>query len=362
MPLVREQEELVRLLRSDERVDEARSVAEVDIFVDKAVDKEEVAPDAADVLHDGAALVALGVALRRAHVSLGVASVVAIPTRHRRSRHGALEDVSSLCEAHGAQVTTVAPAVNGHARAVGKALAHAPAYAGRLVVHLHGAHVVFDGCFETQASAIAAAAIHLEHQAAAAPHGLGPQVHSHHPRVRHELHMRTPVARDHHGVGPWPEGFGVRTVEGCLQFHLSVGGREGHKLWRLQPQLGDQGVLVSEDAVQLPAILEGAQCGHCRLACGAADVDEGPRGEIYRSPVHAGLCGHLHRSVTTSKGDAEEVPLQPLPWACATEVDHANLLVHCCHILYLPVAARQRPEFTTIEDVEVAVAGALARP
>jgi hypothetical protein len=62
--LVGEEQEVVGFAGGDEGVDEAGGVAEVDVLVDHAVDEQELAGDAVDVVHDGAALVALGVVRR----------------------------------------------------------------------------------------------------------------------------------------------------------------------------------------------------------------------------------------------------------------------------------------------------------
>mmetsp|Transcript_26133 Transcript_26133/g.59615 ORF Transcript_26133/g.59615 Transcript_26133/m.59615 type:complete len:226 (+) Transcript_26133:94-771(+) len=162
--LVREEEELVVLLRADQRVDQARRVPEVHVLVDQPVHQEEGALDVIDVSHDGAARVAVGVALGRAHVALGVVGVVAVPARHGRAGHPHLEDVRGARQGHRGHVPAVAPPVDAHSLRVGQALCDGPLDASLLILHFQVAHVPLDLRLEEQPAPRTPAVVDLQHK------------------------------------------------------------------------------------------------------------------------------------------------------------------------------------------------------
>mmetsp|Transcript_13163 Transcript_13163/g.26467 ORF Transcript_13163/g.26467 Transcript_13163/m.26467 type:complete len:207 (-) Transcript_13163:125-745(-) len=121
--LLWEAKQLIPLLSIDERLHEPRGMTKVHVLVNEPMDEQQRPLNALDVRHDGGARVDLRYFCRRAtHVALSVVRVVPVPRRHRGSRHCATEDGRRPGEAHGAQVATVAPAVNGDACGVSKAM------------------------------------------------------------------------------------------------------------------------------------------------------------------------------------------------------------------------------------------------
>src|SRR5947199_204357 len=67
----------------DQGVHQPGGVSVVDVLVEQTVDQKQVAPDVGRAGQDRRLLVPLRVALRRAHVALGIAGVVPVPVGDR---------------------------------------------------------------------------------------------------------------------------------------------------------------------------------------------------------------------------------------------------------------------------------------
>lgn len=114
-----EEEEVVWFAVSDEGVDEAGGVAEMDVFVDETVDEEEFTFDFVDMVENTTAAVAVIVGLGKTHVSFGVMGVVAVPIGDGGASNGDFKGVGGAGKAHERHVATVAPAVDADTGGVG---------------------------------------------------------------------------------------------------------------------------------------------------------------------------------------------------------------------------------------------------
>mmetsp|Transcript_56208 Transcript_56208/g.182415 ORF Transcript_56208/g.182415 Transcript_56208/m.182415 type:complete len:421 (+) Transcript_56208:323-1585(+) len=325
--------------------------------------QQEVACHVAHVLHDGARLVALGIALRSAHVALRVARVVAIPMRDWGAGHRALEHVRGLHQAHCRQVAAIAPAIDAHPRSIGQALRHAPLNARGLILDLDVAHVVLEGAFELVPSSPAPAVVHLQDEAASAPHRLRPEVDRHPPRVADELDVWTAVARHDRRVGSRAVLGGIWLVDRSLQRHLAVCRRERHKFRRVQIQLVDQRILVAEDGGDLLAVAKRSQRRGGGLVHRAVHIHKGLALGVDHHAVRALLCGDSFR-LASCEGHAVEVATHPALLACAREVHQAAILVDGLHALHDKGAAGEGPQVAGLRlvDVQLPEPCALARP
>mmetsp|Transcript_53262 Transcript_53262/g.98465 ORF Transcript_53262/g.98465 Transcript_53262/m.98465 type:complete len:225 (+) Transcript_53262:210-884(+) len=223
MSLIRKEEQSVRLLRSYEPVDEASSVPEMHVLVNQTVHEQEIALYALNMCHHRALLVAVGVALRSAHVPLRVTGVISVPISDWGSRDGTLEHLWSLGQAHCAEVASVAPPFDSNPLAVRQALIYAPLDSSHLIIYFKGAHPVLQDSLEVKASASATTVVNLQDEVAFFSELLGIQVSGHScPSIHDILHMWTTIARYDSRVRSRSMNTRIWLVQCCLQCHRSV--------------------------------------------------------------------------------------------------------------------------------------------
>ena len=301
--------------------------------------------------HDAAGRVAVRVGLGRAHVTLGVVGIVAVPMGHGGSSDSHLEHVRGLGKAHESHEPAVAPTVDADAVGVGEAVIDEPSNAVHLVADFDVAHVVLDDTLELQAPAGAAPVVEAEHEIAKRAQVLRAHRTGHGPVVVHDLGVGTAVRIDDRWVGAVAElrrGPVQRTVQGFAVARLYA----DEFRWG-ESELVYPGIVCRVDGVECRAVLQRSKRYRRWRVRAAERVNESIGGVIEGHDVGAGILGQASNQAAY-QWDAVQMALG-WPVLRAREVHEPGVLVDSCEGVDGPVAFGKLTHEVAIAVVQIQV-------
>ena len=325
-------------------------IAHVYVVIGCAVDEQEVAVKLGGAA-DGAAVVARGVLLRRAHIALGIDGVVVFPVAGGGNGHTSAEDGTAFAHRHQRVESAEAPTPNGDAVLVDEGEGAQIEGGFHLVLALKVAQIEIGAFLEVGTAAARATTIHADVDIAALGHVALEHAAAEEaevPRIGHLLRARAAILVHDDGIA-------ARGVEILGLDHPSVeldalAGGEGKELLRAESAVDFlfQVGVVHEGGQRLArGIAEG---GDGRLLGGGIDVHE----ILHSCAERGGVCARLLREARHLALAVGHIDLltQGALGACGIE-EAARSLVVAIEMRHFEVALRHGLLQLAVEGVPI---------